>query len=271
MIFFLSKLPVRKPETAALFQVNSFFFFFTLITGHNIGFARSSMWNQELLLRSPATENSWWHCGIPAGLSGPFVLGCCSVTNVKTSFELFWNKIILFYSHYTFRHLCDIFPATCVCSLILPQDKNIHSTAKRWQTQHLPITLSWSSIPPKCKLTAINVMDLVSGRSLWINLWFTRQWPNQLSLSCKSSLGKGLLILDGPKWFHHRKLLTPGFHYNILKPYVNLMADSVRVMLAGIAVGSVMTSSILLFSPHLYALRSFWNIREMMWPPLSFV
>ncbi|XP_006015876.2 cytochrome P450 4A5-like [Alligator sinensis] len=44
-------------------------------------------------------------------------------------------------------------------------------------------------------------------------------------------IGKGLLILDGPKWFHHQKLLTPGFHYNILKPYVNLMVDSVRVML----------------------------------------
>lgn len=43
--------------------------------------------------------------------------------------------------------------------------------------------------------------------------------------------GKGLLVLQGPKWFQHRKLLTPGFHYDVLKPYVALFAESTRVML----------------------------------------
>uniref|UniRef100_A0A8D0H3M3 Cytochrome P450 family 4 subfamily B member 37 n=1 Tax=Sphenodon punctatus TaxID=8508 RepID=A0A8D0H3M3_SPHPU len=42
---------------------------------------------------------------------------------------------------------------------------------------------------------------------------------------------RGLLILNGPKWHQHRRLLTPGFHYDILKSYVTLMAESVRVML----------------------------------------
>uniref|UniRef100_A0A8C3HAY9 Cytochrome P450 4B1 n=1 Tax=Chrysemys picta bellii TaxID=8478 RepID=A0A8C3HAY9_CHRPI len=41
----------------------------------------------------------------------------------------------------------------------------------------------------------------------------------------------GLLILHGPKWFQHRRLLTPGFHYDVLKPYVSLMAESTKVML----------------------------------------
>uniref|UniRef100_A0A8C0GT91 Uncharacterized protein n=1 Tax=Chelonoidis abingdonii TaxID=106734 RepID=A0A8C0GT91_CHEAB len=44
-------------------------------------------------------------------------------------------------------------------------------------------------------------------------------------------IGQGLLILNGPKWFQHRRLLTPGFHYDLLKPYVTMMADSVCVML----------------------------------------
>ncbi|XP_042320652.1 cytochrome P450 4B1-like isoform X2 [Sceloporus undulatus] len=44
-------------------------------------------------------------------------------------------------------------------------------------------------------------------------------------------IGKGLLVLHGPKWSQHRKMLTPGFHYNILKPYVTLMAESTKVML----------------------------------------
>ncbi|NXM73458.1 CP4B1 protein, partial [Serilophus lunatus] len=44
-------------------------------------------------------------------------------------------------------------------------------------------------------------------------------------------IGKGLLILEGTKWFQHRKMLTPAFHYDVLKSYVTLMSDSVKVML----------------------------------------
>ncbi|KAG9328126.1 hypothetical protein JZ751_016295, partial [Albula glossodonta] len=41
----------------------------------------------------------------------------------------------------------------------------------------------------------------------------------------------GLLVSHGKKWFRHRRLLTPGFHYDVLKPYVNLMADCTKTML----------------------------------------
>ncbi|XP_056388470.1 cytochrome P450 4B1-like isoform X2 [Hyla sarda] len=44
-------------------------------------------------------------------------------------------------------------------------------------------------------------------------------------------IGKGLLVLSGQKWFQHRKLLTPGFHYDVLKPYVGLMSNCANVML----------------------------------------
>ncbi|XP_054021123.1 cytochrome P450 4A25 [Dryobates pubescens] len=44
-------------------------------------------------------------------------------------------------------------------------------------------------------------------------------------------IGKGLLILNGAKWFQHRKMLTPAFHYDVLKPYVHMVSDSVKVML----------------------------------------
>ncbi|XP_049631137.1 cytochrome P450 4A11-like [Suncus etruscus] len=44
-------------------------------------------------------------------------------------------------------------------------------------------------------------------------------------------IGYGLLLLNGQTWFQHRRMLTPAFHYDILKPYVGITADSVRVML----------------------------------------
>ena len=46
-------------------------------------------------------------------------------------------------------------------------------------------------------------------------------------------LGEGLLVSHSNKWFRHRRLLTPGFHYDVLKPYVKLIADSTKVMLVG--------------------------------------
>ncbi|XP_015340516.1 cytochrome P450 4X1 isoform X1 [Marmota marmota marmota] len=54
------------------------------------------------------------------------------------------------------------------------------------------------------------------------------QYPYRFMTPC---LGKGLLNLDGPKWFQHRRLLTPGFHCDILKTYVDMMAHSVNTML----------------------------------------
>ncbi|NXN85146.1 CP4B1 protein, partial [Bombycilla garrulus] len=44
-------------------------------------------------------------------------------------------------------------------------------------------------------------------------------------------IGKGLLVLNGNKWFQHRKMLTPAFHYDVLKSYVALMSESIKVML----------------------------------------
>ncbi|XP_051263705.1 LOW QUALITY PROTEIN: cytochrome P450 4B1 [Dicentrarchus labrax] len=46
-----------------------------------------------------------------------------------------------------------------------------------------------------------------------------------------SWIGEGLLVSSGQKWFRHRRLLTPGFHYDVLKPYVKLMSDSTKTML----------------------------------------
>ena len=47
----------------------------------------------------------------------------------------------------------------------------------------------------------------------------------------KPWLGDGLLISSGKKWFRNRRLLTPAFHYEILKQYVGVYNSCTEVLL----------------------------------------
>eukprot|EP00069_Balaena_mysticetus_P014949 bmy_22450T0 len=43
-------------------------------------------------------------------------------------------------------------------------------------------------------------------------------------------LGDGLLLSAGDKWNRHRHMLTPAFHFNILKPYMKIFTKSADIM-----------------------------------------
>uniref|UniRef100_A0A8C4LYY6 Uncharacterized protein n=1 Tax=Equus asinus asinus TaxID=83772 RepID=A0A8C4LYY6_EQUAS len=89
-----------------------------------------------------------------------------------------------------------------------------------WEGQELPELLKRVEKFPRASL-----------RWLWgSKVLFMVYDPDYMKVILGRS-GYGLLLLNGQTWFQHRRMLTPAFHYNILKPYVGLMAESVRVML----------------------------------------
>ncbi|XP_046561100.1 cytochrome P450 4F2-like [Haliotis rubra] len=47
-------------------------------------------------------------------------------------------------------------------------------------------------------------------------------------------LGEGLLIAGGQRWYRARRLLTPAFHFDILKPYVEVSNNAIDTMMAKI-------------------------------------
>lgn len=47
----------------------------------------------------------------------------------------------------------------------------------------------------------------------------------------KDWLGEGLLLSSGDKWARNRRLLTPAFHFDVLKPYIAVKNRAVECLL----------------------------------------
>ena len=45
-------------------------------------------------------------------------------------------------------------------------------------------------------------------------------------------IGRGLLIANGKRWARARRLLTPAFHFDILRPYIKVYNDAARVLVS---------------------------------------
>lgn len=53
----------------------------------------------------------------------------------------------------------------------------------------------------------------------------------ETNISVFSFTGDGLISSNGNRWFRMRKLLTPAFHFEILKPYVRVFQESTDTLL----------------------------------------
>ena len=60
-------------------------------------------------------------------------------------------------------------------------------------------------------------------------------------------LGEGLLIAEGGKWLRNRRLLTPAFHYEVLKGYVPMYNSCLSVLLQKWTLSAQANEPVLLF------------------------
>jgi cytochrome P450 len=61
-------------------------------------------------------------------------------------------------------------------------------------------------------------------------------------------VGQGLLVANGPKWYRARRLLTPAFHFDILKPYNTLSNRACDVLVEKVSKSAAGKESIEMFS-----------------------
>ena len=63
----------------------------------------------------------------------------------------------------------------------------------------------------------------------------------------KPWLGEGLLIAEGERWHRSRRLLTPAFHYAILKPYVSVYGSCIQSLVEKWTASATKKKSVKLF------------------------
>ncbi|XP_066431181.1 ultra-long-chain fatty acid omega-hydroxylase-like [Eleutherodactylus coqui] len=118
-------------------------------------------------------------------------------------------------SNWIFGHLGKFLPNEEGLEEVSREVKNLTYYIKTWMG---PITPLISLIHPETIKPVVAAPAAIAPKDPLFT-GFLRPW-----------LGDGLLLSEGQKWARHRRLLTPAFHFDILKQYVKIFNQSTGIM-----------------------------------------
>jgi cytochrome P450 len=76
-------------------------------------------------------------------------------------------------------------------------------------------------------------------------------------------LGDGLLVANGEKWARNRRLLTPAFHFEILKPYMNVYNQSADVFVVSFLNFNIQSDKVLRAEHRIAAILNYKNVHAL--------
>ncbi|KAI6661593.1 Cytochrome P450 4B1-like [Oopsacas minuta] len=99
--------------------------------------------------------------------------------------------------------------------------------------QTLEFRKKWISKYPKlCRFAIGPMIQVLCSDPESVKAIFNENFPKHSTYKLiQDWIGDGLLTSKGDKWFRHRKLLTPAFHYQILDGFFAVYSECVDVML----------------------------------------
>ena len=78
-------------------------------------------------------------------------------------------------------------------------------------------------------------------------MWFTEKKADRLYSMIVPWIGTGLLVSNGDKWFRSRRLLTPAFHFGVLKPYVQVYNECAQTLIVSVCVSVCVCLSVCVY------------------------
>nr|AHY35317.1 cytochrome P450 CYP4F [Marphysa sanguinea] len=87
--------------------------------------------------------------------------------------------------------------------------------------ENIKLKLFWNDVVAMMNPNSIAAVMKTSGPKFELAYSLMAQW-----------IGKGILTSDGPHWFRNRRLLTPAFHFEVLKPYTEVFHQTVKNLIA---------------------------------------
>ncbi|GJQ86705.1 hypothetical protein Trydic_g14777 [Trypoxylus dichotomus] len=85
-----------------------------------------------------------------------------------------------------------------------------------------PLARTWNGSQPDVHFTTPEHLEVIMNKHITKGKHYKCLHP---------WLGEGLLTSKGPKWHHHRKLITPTFHFKILENFMSIFVEKTKTLL----------------------------------------